>query len=151
MEKSSADEDAVRAAVIRFYDAIEALICGRGTAPMNEAWHHTARVTASHPLGDWSYGWEEILATWEVVSGLGAPDNRGSSIRDLRVHVYGGDLAYATCVFVASPRFGGATVSCTNVLHRDGGAWKIVHHHADKSQKMEHAMETLADGEQPPG
>jgi ketosteroid isomerase-like protein len=149
MEKST-EEEAVRAAVVRFYDAIEALIRGHGLALMKESWHHTPRVTASHPLGDWSFGWDEILATWEVVAGIGSEDNGGSSIRDLRIHHYGGDLAYATCVFVSSPRFGSAVVSCTNVLHRAGGEWKIVHHHADKSQKIEQGLESAAEGNSPP-
>jgi ketosteroid isomerase-like protein len=151
MEKLSADEEAVRAAVVRFYDALEGLVCGRGTEAMKDAWHHTPRVTAAHPLGDWSYGWDEILATWEVVAGFGAPESGGSSIRDLRVHVYGGDLAYATCVFTSGPRYGSATVSCTNVLHRAGGAWKLVHHHADKSQKIEQTMTAIAEGSAPTG
>jgi ketosteroid isomerase-like protein len=144
MEPRKDDEELVRAAVVRFYDAIEALIRGRGTAAMKEAWHHTPRVTASHPMGDWSYGWDEILASWDVVAALGAEENGGSSIRDLRVHLYG-DVAYTTCVFVASPRFGGASLSCTNVLHRAGDGWKLVHHHADKSPKIEHALETIAE------
>ena len=61
----------------------------------------------------------------------------------LTAHVYG-DVAYTTCRFVASPAFGGDTLSCTNVLHRVDGVWKIVHHHADKSPKMGAALEAIA-------
>jgi ketosteroid isomerase-like protein len=150
MDEQRGEEEAVRAAVVKFYDAIEHLIRGHGTSAMKEAWHHTPRVTAAHPMGDWSHGWDEILASWEVVAALGSEDSAGTSIRDLRVHLYG-DVAYSTCVFVASPRFGGATVNCTNVLYRDGGAWKLVHHHADRSQKIENALETIAEtGSLPP-
>jgi ketosteroid isomerase-like protein len=144
MEQQSREEGAVRAAVVRFYDALEAMMRGQGTALMKEAWHHTPRVTASHPMGEWSHGWDEILATWDIVAGLGSEENGGSAIRELRVHLYG-DVAYTTCVFVAGPRFGSATMNCTNVLHRDGGVWKLVHHHADKSQKVERGLEAIAE------
>jgi ketosteroid isomerase-like protein len=144
MEKESAEEQAVRAAVHAFYDALEAMLRGRGIGPMSAAWHHTPRVTASHPLGEWSVGWDEVLASWEAVAAIGAEEYGGTSIRDVAVYVYG-DCAYTTCVFTASPRFGSAQVNCTNVLHKDGGAWKIVHHHADKSQKIEKSLGTIAE------
>jgi ketosteroid isomerase-like protein len=144
VEDSSHEEQAVREAVCRFYEAIEDMITGRGLARMNEAWHRTPRVTAGHPMGEWSYGWDEVAATWEVVAAVGVPENAGSSIRDLRVHLYG-DVAYTTCVFRASPRFGSGDVNCTNVLHRDGGAWKLVHHHADKSRQIESGLSSLAE------
>jgi ketosteroid isomerase-like protein len=144
MEKQSREEEEVRAAVVRFYDALEAMMRGRGTALMKDAWHQTPRVTASHPMGEWSHGWDELLATWDIVGGLGAEENGGSSIRELRVHLYG-DVAYTTCVFIAAPRFGSATMNCTNVLHRDGGVWKLVHHHADKSQNLERGLEAIAE------
>jgi ketosteroid isomerase-like protein len=144
MNNPSRDDAAARAAVERFYAALESLITGHGTDLMKLAWHHTDAVTAAHPLGDWSYGWEEILATWEVVAGIGSPENGGSRIRNLQVRAYG-DMAYSTCVFVAGARFGGATVNCTNVLVRDDGDWKIVHHHADKSREIEEGLETASD------
>jgi ketosteroid isomerase-like protein len=142
-EPTNQDEE-VRGAVLRFYEALDALVTGQGTAAMEDAWHHTSRVTASHPMGEWSYGWQEILATWEVVASVGSKDAGGATLRDLRVVVYG-DVAYTTCIYVAGPKFGGVTVNCTNVLHRDGGAWKLVHHHADKSQKIEQGLAALAD------
>ena len=73
MSQVPVEEAPVRAAVERFYAALEALITGGGSEPMRAAWHHTDRVTAAHPLGDWSYGWKEILATWEVVAGSAPP------------------------------------------------------------------------------
>ena len=64
---------------------------------------------------------------------------------ELGVHLYG-DVAYTTCVFVAGPRFGSATMkNRTNVLHRDRGVWKLVHHHADKSQTVERGLEAIAE------
>ena len=150
MSTVSPEDAAVTAAVERFYAAIEALVTGRGTQLMKEAWHHTEPghrgAPARRVVG---YGWEEILATWEVVAGLGVADNFGSHIRGLQVRVYG-DCAYSTCVFVAGPRFGRATVNCTNVLVRADGEWKIVHHHADKSQAIERGLEEIAGTDSAP-
>src|SRR5208283_1434448 len=110
------EEEEVGAATMRFYDAIEAMCAGKGLGPMRDAWHHTARVTSGHPSGNWSQGWDEILATWEVFAAFGHAQRGGSRVRDLQVHLYGGDLAYTTCTFVAAPAFGGEALSCTNVL-----------------------------------
>ncbi len=139
----TSDESEVREAAVRFYDAIEAMISGKGLGPMQEAWHQTARVTTGHPRGDWAVGWDEVLATWKVFAAFGREGRGGSRIRDLQVHLYG-DVAYTTCSFVASPAFGSDTLACTNVLHRVGGVWKIIHHHADKSPAMGAALEKIA-------
>ena len=40
--------------------------------------------------------------------------------------------------------FGGDALSCTNVLQRIDGEWKVIHHHADKSAKMGAALEEIA-------
>jgi len=139
------EEQDVLSATVRFYDAIEDMVSGRGLDAMKAAWHHTDRVTGGHPSGEWATGWEEVWATWEVFASFGRADRGGSRIRDLKAYVYG-DLAYTTCLFIASPAFGGETLACTNVLHRMDGTWKIVHHHADKSPKMGAALERIAQG-----
>ena len=131
------DEEMVVAAARRFYDAIESMIRGDGLEPMRAAWHHGKRVTGGHPSGEWAEGWDEVWATF------GRADRGGSKIRDLKAYV-SGDVAYTTCMFMASPAFGGETLACTNVLHRVEGEWKIVHHHADKSPGMGAALEKIA-------
>ena len=137
------DDEAVRKAAMGFYDAIEHMVRGGGLGPMKDAWHHTARVTSGHPSGDWAEGWEEVLATWEVFASFGREHRGGSKVRSLTVHTYG-DVAYTTCLFVASPAFGGDTLACTNVLQRVDGVWKVIHHHADKSPSMGAALEKIA-------
>jgi ketosteroid isomerase-like protein len=139
----TSDESDVRDATMGFYNAIEAMISGKGLGPMQEAWHHSDRVTTGHPRGDWAQGWDEVLATWKVFAAFGREGRGGSRVRELQVHVYG-DVAYATVTFVASPAFGSDTLACTNVLHRVGGVWKIIHHHADKSPAMGAALEKIA-------
>jgi ketosteroid isomerase-like protein len=138
-----AEEEAVLAAVRRFYRALEDLLTGKGIEAMREAWHHTPRVTSAHPLGDWSRGWEEVEATWSTFIQIGRPEMAGSEVTELHAFVYG-DVAYTTCVFVTAPFAGKIKLNCTNVLHRADGAWKIVHHHADKSPGLETALEHAA-------
>ena len=135
----------MRAAVACFYDALEAMMRGQGTALMEGGMAPDAARDGVAPHGG-------------VVPWMGRdPRHMGHRRRprrrrerrivdlELHVHLYG-DVAYTTCVFVAGPRFGSATMNCTNVLHRDGGVWKLVHHHADKSQKVERGLEAIAEG-----
>lgn len=137
------DEEAVTAAAMKFYDAIEQLISGKGAEAMRDAWHHTPKVTGGHPSGEWSQGWDEVWATWELFAGFGRQDGGGSKIVSMKAHVYG-DIAYTTSLFKASPKWGGDTLSCTNVLQRIDGVWKVIHHHADKSPAMAAALEKIA-------
>ena len=139
------DEGRVKAAAMRFYDAIEQMVSGKGLDAMKASWHHNERVTGGHPSGGWSKGWDELLATWEVFSGFGREDRGGSRVHDLDANVYG-SIAYTTCVFQASPAFGGERIACTNVLQKVDDEWKIIHHHADKSAKMAAALEKIAQG-----
>jgi hypothetical protein len=37
------------------------------------------------------------------------------------------------------------SVNCTNIVHRVAGDWKLVHHHADKSEKIGKSLETIAE------
>jgi ketosteroid isomerase-like protein len=136
-------EDEVRAAVNRFYEAIDAMVSGKGLDAMREAWHHTDRVTTVHPVHDIAQGWDEVWATWEAFAPLGRADRGGSSVSNLRVQVYG-DIAYTTCTFNVSPAFGGEHLSCTNVVLKKDGVWKIIHHHADKAPKMGAMAEKFA-------
>lgn len=137
------EEKEVYQATERFYQAIEDLVSGRGLERMRNAWHQNDRVTSGHPSGEWSQGWDEVWASWQVFASFGRSDRGGSKIRDLKVRVYG-DVAYAICIFEASAGFGGDSIPCTNVLHRMNGEWKIVHHHADKSPAMGAALERIA-------
>jgi len=139
----TADEKDVVEATLRFYAAIEDLVDGRGVGAMHEAWHHAPRATSAHPMGDWTVGWDQISATWDVFASFGKKGNGGSQIRDVKAYVYG-DIAYTTSIFVASPTFGGAQLNCTNILQRVNGVWKVIHHHPDKAPSMEKSLEQMA-------
>ena len=136
-------EEEVCAAAMRFYEGIDQMVSGKGVELVKEAWEHSDRVTAGHPSGEWSQGWDEIFAGFQIFAYLGRPERGGSHVRGMKAHVYG-DVAYTTCLFVGSPAFGGETLACTNVLRRVDGAWKIIHHHADKAPAMGAAAEKFA-------
>jgi ketosteroid isomerase-like protein len=138
------EQEAVETAARRFYGAIEDMISGRGLETMRSAWHHTDRVTSKHPSGEWSHGWEEVWATWQVFSSFGREDRGGSKVLSLSANVYG-DFAYTTSVFQASPSWGGEKLMCTNVLQRLDGKWKVIHHHADPSPAMAAALEKMLE------
>src|SRR3974390_613821 len=137
------EEKEVEAATLRFYEGIEQMASGKGAQAIKDAWHHTTRVTSSHPTGEWAVGWDEVAATWDVFASFGKEGAGGTKIRDIKVYLYG-DVAYTTSVFVAAPTWGGAKMNCTNILHRVNGVWKIIHHHPDRAPNMESSMEKLA-------
>lgn len=136
------EEEVVRTAM-GFYEGIDDMASGRGLERISAAWEHGPRVTAGHPSGEWSQGWDEILAGFQIFSMLGRPERGGSHVRGMKAHVYG-DVAYTTCLFVGAQAFGGETLACTNVLRRVDGVWKIIHHHADKAPAMAAAAEKYA-------
>ncbi|NLE86096.1 MAG: nuclear transport factor 2 family protein [Myxococcales bacterium] len=136
------DAEAVDAATRRFYAAIEDMVSGRGLATMEQAWHHTDRVTSKHPSGEWAQGWDEVWATWQVFASFGRSDRGGGKLLSTQAHVYG-DVAYSTSVFQAAPSWGGEVLMCTNVLLRIDGEWKVIHHHADPAPKMAAALEQM--------
>ena len=138
-------EEEVCAAAMRFYEGIDQMVSGKGVDLIRETWEHSDRVTAGHPSGEWSQGWDEILPAWQLFASLGRHDRGGGKVRGMKAHVYG-DVAYTTCLFTIAPAFGGETIACTNVLRKVDGAWKIIHHHADKSPGLGAMAEKFARG-----
>jgi ketosteroid isomerase-like protein len=136
------DETQVLAGVRTFYAAIEDMICGRGLASMDKAWHHTDWVTSKHPVSDWAVGWEEVKTVWEVVARFGRHDRGGSSLVNARVRLRG-DMALVAVIFQAAPAWGSERLMCTDVLERIDGQWKLVHHHADAGPAMAAALESM--------
>jgi ketosteroid isomerase-like protein len=138
------EDEEVRAAAMKLYDAIEEMISGRGLSSMFEAWHHIDATSTGHPIDNWAVGWEAVRTTWEAVQVFGREDRGGSKVLDMKVFV-GGDTAHTITIFKASPTWGSATLACTNVLRKLDGTWKVVHHHADKSPEMAAALEAMLE------
>jgi ketosteroid isomerase-like protein len=129
-------EEAVRAASDRFYDALNQMAQGDAAA-MADVWSHRDDVTTMHPIGGREVGWGEVEGPWQAVAELAG----GGTITraDQLVRVVG-DCAYELTTERVSMTLGGESVEsavrATNVYRREGGEWKIVHHHADPSPEM---------------
>lgn len=130
-------ENEVRAATAAFYAALNSVVNG-DAAPMHDVWSHGGDVSASHPMGAWSLGWDEIAITWEEFSHFFVSGT--IELEGLVVHV-AGDFAYSFGVEnvhlvlpTGSVRF---RSNVTNIFRRDTVGWRLVHHHADKAPKLE--------------
>jgi ketosteroid isomerase-like protein len=136
-------EGDIRQASDRFYAALNRMLNG-DPGPMREVWAHSADVTTMHPIGEREVGWEQVRPVWEQVA---AQFSAGQvRLRDQLVRV-GGELAYELGVEEGEGTLAGQRVPfrhrVTNVYRREGGAWKIVHHHTDPSPAMQDVLNRL--------
>lgn len=132
----SADAE-VRKASERFYDALSRMASGeKGT--MADVWVQGPDVIAMHPIGGRQEGWGDVGASFDGVASIAAP---GGQIRleEQLLHV-AGDVAWEVGVERGHAMLGGERVEVggrvTNIYRRNGGVWKLVHHHADESPPM---------------
>ena len=131
-----AAEDEVRQASDRFYAALTRMASGDAST-MSAAWAHGGDVTAMHPIGERNEGWEQVRSAFDQVGSLAS----GGQVRltDQLIRV-GTDLAYEVGVEEGDLTLGGERVPIrhrvTNIYRREGGDWKMVHHHADVSPAM---------------
>jgi len=141
-------EDEVRRASEQFYAALIQLINGNAE-PMAAVWSHRDDVTTLHPLGGRQTGWHEVWQVWQAVAQAGITD-ANVTVDDLLIHVTG-DLAYTVGVERGQLTMGGEQVAyderATNIYRREGGAWKLVHHHSDLVPGMQAAMERMMAGQ----
>src|SRR5579864_5038439 len=126
-------EDEVRQASDRFYAALNQLLKGN-PAPMSDVWSHGSDVSTMHPIGGRELGWDQVRQTWEQTSQALANVDLGEvTVSDLVVIPVGSDVAYTLGTEDIRGNVGGQSVStgarATNVYRREGGVWKMVHHH----------------------
>jgi ketosteroid isomerase-like protein len=114
--------DEVRRAHRDFYRAFESLSIER----MDEAWAHDDSVTCVHPGWPLAAGWRAVRETWVTI--FRNTESMRFEILDERIDVRG-DLAWIVCIEKIRSGDGEGAVLATNVLRRDGGRWRIVHHH----------------------
>jgi ketosteroid isomerase-like protein len=137
-------EDEIRQASEQFYAALNREING-DPEPMVEVWSHGSDVATMHPLGGRELGWEEVQAGWEQAAQ--AISEGQISLDDLVVVPISDDVAYTLGTEHGQMKVGGEPVRIdwrvTNIYRRDGGGWKIVHHHADVSPAVVEALDRL--------
>jgi ketosteroid isomerase-like protein len=137
-------EDEIRQASEQFYAALNREING-DPGPMVEVWSHGSDVATMHPLGGRELGWEEVQAGWEQAAQ--AISEGQISLDDLVVVPISDDVAYTLGTEHGQMKVGGEPVRIdwrvTNIYRRDGGGWKIVHHHADVSPAVVEALDRL--------
>jgi ketosteroid isomerase-like protein len=113
------DADAVLAANLEFYRAFTT----RDIAAMEALWARRLPVSCTHP------GWsplrdrEAVMESWRGI--LANPDSPAAVCHDEEVRLYG-DVALVIC----EEELPGTTLTATNVFAREGGSWRLVHHHA---------------------
>ncbi len=134
-------EDEVRQASERFYAALNRMLKGE-PGPMEEVWSHGSDASAMHPLGDRSLGWDEVRAGREQAS-RAFSDGR-VALDDSVVVPIADDAAYALGTEHGQAKLGGESVRIdwrvTNIYRREGGEWKVVHHHTDVSPAVVDAL-----------
>lgn len=136
-------EDDVRAASETFYAALNRMANGDNST-MADAWWHEATVTAMHPIGERTVGWDAVEGSFAQVASMSS--DGAIALQDQTIHVVG-DMAYELGVESGSFKLGGHAAKIdqrvTNVYRRQDGAWRLVHHHADISPSMIQVLSLL--------
>ena len=140
-------EDEVRAASAQFYAALTSMANG-DAGPMGDIWSTTDEATTMHPIGGREEGWEEVRGSWEGVASLASEGQVELTEQLIRS---GEDMAYEEGIERGHAVIAGDRVNIehrvTNIYRREGGAWKIVHHHTDLSPDMLAVLERLQSEE----
>ena len=123
----------VRSASKQFYAALNTMLNG-DAGPLADVWSHGSDVTTMHPIGGCEVGWEEVRQAWEQVAEISSD---GQVKLEGQLICAGADMAYEIGTELGRAKLGDQDVvfdhRVTNVYRREGGAWKIIHHHTDVS------------------
>jgi ketosteroid isomerase-like protein len=136
-------DDEVRAASEQFYAALNRVLNGDAD-PMADIWSQSVTVTAMHPLGGRQVGWTDVADSFQQVAGLASGGQVEVSEQLVQV---AGDMAYELGVERGRVGLGGKQIPIehrvTNVYRREGGAWRIVHHHTDVNPGMVELLKSV--------
>ena len=136
-------EDEVRNASNQFYAALNKMV-NWNPQPLSDIWSHNSAVTTMHPIGGRQVGWKEVWKTWDQTAQ--AASEGQVKLQDQFIRVVG-DLAYEIGVENASFKLATQKltdqVRVTNIYQKEGGTWKIVHHHSDLSPAMVAVVQKL--------
>jgi ketosteroid isomerase-like protein len=136
-------ENEVREASRKFYAALNRMANGE-KGSMNDVWSHDPGVTAMHPIGGRTTGWEGVRASFDGVAEIAADATLGLKDQFIRVL---GDVAYELGVEQGQFKMAGnpvrVEIRVTNIYKRDAGGWRIIHHHTDTSPAMIEVLSRL--------
>lgn len=136
-------EDEVRNASNQFYAALNKMVNGSSQS-LSDIWSHSSAVTTMHPIGGRQVGWKDVWATWDQTAQVASEGQ--VKLQDQVIHV-AGDMAYEIGIENAGFTIAGQKVTdqvrVTNIYQKEGGTWKIVHHHTDLSPAMVEILHKL--------
>jgi ketosteroid isomerase-like protein len=111
-----------------FYAAFELL----DMDAMTRAWSSDAPISCIHPRGDLVEGRADVMASWKAI--FEATQSIRFDLKRVRAFV-AGDAAWVVLFEEIETRHSEAVLraqtQATNVFVREGGEWKLVHHHAE--------------------
>ena len=129
-------ENEMRKASEIFYAALNRMLNG-DAGPLADIWLHSSTVTSMHPIGGREVGWDAVRESFEKVAQLASEGK--VELRDQLIRV-AGDVAYEVGVEYGQLKLAGKQVNIehrvTNIYQREGGTWKLIHHHTDTSPAM---------------
>jgi ketosteroid isomerase-like protein len=135
--------DEVREASKKFYAGLNRMANGEKDA-LADAWSNNGSVTAMHPIGGREVGWDAVGGSFNQVAGLAAEGK--IELKDQLIHELG-DAAYEVGIEKAQFKLAGQEIKSehrvTNIYKKDGGTWKMVHHHTDLSPAMIEVLQKL--------
>lgn len=136
-------KDEVREASKKFYAGLNRMANGDINA-LTDAWSHSASVTTMHPIGGREVGWDAVKDSFDQVAN--AASEGKVELKDQLIHVLG-DVAYEVGIEKADFKLAGQEVKgeirVTNIYQRNGGTWKMVHHHTDIAPAMVEVLNKL--------
>jgi ketosteroid isomerase-like protein len=138
----------VRKTSDKFYAALNRTLNGDARS-MVDVWSHNSDVSTMHPIGGSQVGWDEVRASWENLAGICS--NGQVSLSDQRICV-GGDFSYEVGIehvdVLVTRNKVQTDFRVTNIYRREGGEWRMVHHHTDLNLKMLEILSKLETSQQ---
>ncbi|HEX8476430.1 MAG TPA: nuclear transport factor 2 family protein [Pyrinomonadaceae bacterium] len=121
------DEEGVRAANARFYEAMNAL----DVDMMDALWADDVHAVCVHPGRDAIVGYERVRESWAMIFAVTASMSVAAS--DVQVTL-AGEAAWVVCTETISLMVEGellaASAQATNIFRRMGQEWRMLVHHA---------------------
>ncbi len=121
MASTVSDNDAVLSANLEFYRAFTT----RDMDAMSALWAEEVPVLCTHPGWTPLSGRDEVLRSWRNI--LANPEAPHVACHDDRAVLYG-DMAIVLC----EEELDTGHLTVTNIFHREGGRWRMVHHQASQ-------------------